>query len=281
MTDVVPERLRAAGRSINSRLGSAAELRSGAEHRRRGRRAAGGVAALVVVLALTTGSIIAANHSTSTPPASAQLTPPNTDFLDPTYYAVILGRERNVVIVLESSAVSDRPTWQLEVAFQAALVGERGRCPDSSGGCWSTGGGGSTPPAMFELTPDPLLTGADLQVIDGLIGSPHDDLVRTASVPSQMTPCTPDFNGIGAAVVRSAAYTAVQSDANGLHLNEFVLWFEDESAASHAYARVRQAVVDCPTHSDYGNPSVWFDEDPVSWDWPVDAAFVAELKTSG
>jgi len=52
--------------------------------------------------------------------------------LRPSSYYLIVGRDRNVVIVLESlNAWSDRPTWTLEKAMQRAIPSEQGRCVDS------------------------------------------------------------------------------------------------------------------------------------------------------
>jgi hypothetical protein len=62
--------------------------------------------------------------------ASRYQTPKNTGSrLRPSAYSLIVGHDRNVVIVLESSnAWSDRPTWTLENAMQRAIPSEKGRC---------------------------------------------------------------------------------------------------------------------------------------------------------
>lgn len=57
-------------------------------------------------------------------------TPKNTgNGLRPSLYSLIVGRDRNVVIVLESlDGWADRGSWTLEQAMQRAIPSERGRC---------------------------------------------------------------------------------------------------------------------------------------------------------
>jgi hypothetical protein len=64
-------------------------------------------------------------------------TPKKTgSLLRPSLYSLIVGHDRNVVIVLESSnAWSDRGTWTLEKAMQRAIPSEQGRCVDSPVQC--------------------------------------------------------------------------------------------------------------------------------------------------
>ncbi|MEO8518992.1 MAG: hypothetical protein ABI438_07395 [Dermatophilaceae bacterium] len=64
-------------------------------------------------------------------------TPKNTGSgLRPSLYSLIVGRDRNVVIVIESlDGWADRGSWTLEQAMERAIPSERGRCVNGPLGC--------------------------------------------------------------------------------------------------------------------------------------------------
>ena len=294
MTDKLTTRLHAVGDNVAANPPPAARGRANAERRRRTRRLTGGVGIAVVAVLLGTGVLVGNLRSPrpvppiSPPPSTSHIDPPTlpvrTPPVQPSFYELMFARDENVVIVLESSVVSDRPHVRLENALEAAIPSERGRCPGSTGGCVTN----DAAPKVYELAPDPTLTRTDLDYFEELSAYYPDwkDMPADAAVPT-LTTCLPDPAGMGAAKAHVAGFVTLTGSKQGPngsleprtpndpgYLIETVLQFDDQLTAANAYRLIRDQALSC----DYSVSYLTVDGLNTVPNWPVDELFVAELQ---
>ena len=178
MTDDISVQLKDIGRLLPISLSSPAQLRANAESQRRLRRSrligssmVCAAALIVIVTAIFIGSTARSDQLTpSGPPTGATETSTpvllpavvNQVPLEPSTYELGIARDRNVLLILESSVPADRPTWRAEFALQSAISGAQGRCPDSPGQCREQSATTTASSVLPELAEDPLLSAQDL-----------------------------------------------------------------------------------------------------------------------
>jgi hypothetical protein len=192
-------------------------------------------------------------------------------------YQLGIARERDVVVVLESTGWAERTEVALELALQRAIPGAEGRCGQNVLPCArpsspSTGPGGSG------LTAAPLLTDADW----ARITRGQDQVLRGDTDPGQLVDCVAIVPGTGATDVHAISYEQPSRPAAGL--TEFVFAYEDVALATDAVARIREQFLDCPDRTAAGDVRVTLHEhsssDESSW-WPVEEALVGERTFPG
>jgi hypothetical protein len=193
----------------------------------------------------------------------------------PTPYQLGVARDRNVVVVVESTGWTERTEVALELALQRAIPGGQGRCGDDVLPCPHP-----TPsaPGAFDLATDPLLTDADWARI-----TRADDYPTLTGAPTQLLACIDVSPGPQATDVRAAAYLAPTHPEGSL--NEFVLRYPDEAGAGAVVASLREQFIDCTVGTaSGGGVSVVLHEHRASdrdgW-WTVDEAFVGDRTSPG
>lgn len=296
MTDELTASLRAAGQTAPLSTPPPAAVRARGEQRRRTRRLTGGVVAGVIAVLVTTGLLVSNLRSAQpAPPISppnpapptATALPARTPAVQPAFYDMAFGRDKNVVLVLESSIPSDRPTIRLERALETAIPSEAGRCPDGTGNCSKVR---AVQAVWYELGTNPTLTEDDLNLFEDLsIYRPNWTELSTSDGPlPTLTTCFPGPQGMGAAKAHVAAYV----DASGTlplstfgpstsnqpgYLVETILQFNDTASAATAYATIRSQATSC----DY-SPFPPLMDGPISnMLWPVDEVFIADFRPAG
>lgn len=240
---------------------------------RRTRPTVSGVLASVLGLAVTTGCGAPGDaRASATATASA-----GTAESGALPYQLGVARERDVVVVIESTGWAQRTEVALELALQRAIPGAEGRCGENVLPCPrptpSVPGPGGT-----GLTADPLLTDADwARVTRG-----QDQVLRGNTAPGRLVDCVAIAPGTGATDVHATSYEQPARPDAGL--SEFVLAYGDEALATDAVARIRAQFLDCPDRTAAGDVRVTLHEhsasDGGSW-WTVDEALVGERTFPG
>lgn len=310
MTDKLTELLHTVSEDLPVSPRPPAELRANAEHahRLRLRRTVGGVAVCAAAVAVTLAASLIATSARSTqvvpisppPGGSTQAettinpsTAVDTTPLEPASYELGIARDGNVLVVLESSVPAERATWRMELAFQSAVTGQQGRCPDGPGSCRQSPSTSADASALHDLVADPILTDADLSRFQNLSTRPIGTWTRELPVDSPvptLTLCRPELTDLGATDLHTAMFVASDEQAEYFapgassigHLNEFVLRFGSEDAAAAAYATLRDDAVNCPSRTNYEVSLLVMDDstNPVEG-WPIDEAYVAGFSRSG
>jgi hypothetical protein len=199
---------------------------------------------------------------------------PSVSAAGPFPYQLGVARDRNVVVVVESTGWTERTEVALELALQRAIPGGQGRCGDDVLPCPHPA---SAAPGAFDLTTDPLLTDADWARI-----TRADDYPVRSGAPAQLLGCIDVSPGPEATDVRAAAFYAAAYPEGGL--NEFVLRYPDEIQAGTAVASLREQFIDCTVGTVPGGVAVHLHEHRASdrdgW-WTVDEAFVGDRTSPG
>lgn len=260
MTDDLTERLHAGVGQLPVSPRTAEQVRRSAEKSRRARRFGLVVGGSLVVLAVAAGSALLPDTSPSTLRAPASTPTLTEDRTLRTFSQLAVVRDRDVVVVIESTGYGDRTPRTLEIALERAIPSERGRCTNF------TGCGNERPrrrpwPGRHTLATDPLLTDADwLDIADGVR--------RTGSYPSPLTACVPDPRTPQASESFAAAYAGQTAH----DINEFVLRYPDVKTASRALNSLRHRFMTCP-----GNDSATLLPQELGvGGWTADEFFVAE-----
>ncbi|MGY1616580.1 hypothetical protein ACI797_07495 [Geodermatophilus sp. SYSU D00691] len=221
-------------------------------------------------LAVTAGCGIAAD-------ARAAAAAPATSDGGPFPYQIGVVRDRNVVVVIESTGWTERAEVALELALQRALPGAQGRCADGVLPC-PRPTPSTTGPGPFDLAPDPLLAEADWARIARVANHP----VVSGSPPEQLAECLTVLPAPEATEVRAVAFETPTHPDTGL--NQYVLRYADDAAATTAVAGLRDQFLACPDRIARGEVAVQLHEHRASdrdgW-WTVDEAFVGDRAFPG
>ena len=231
----------------------------------------GGIAALAVALAL--GAVAsqrpdlgATRPDPTAAPTTVSLPPPVPQ--DPFAYELAVVRDRNVVVVLESTGWTDRTERTLEIALQRAIPSERGRCGTDTGPCpvLKAPSGKSGQATALVLAADPMLGNDDWVTVIGW----ENFVVRGPARPTRLMQCIAVDRVPPAAEIHAASY--LEPARPGVTLNEYVLRYDDETAAADAVATIRSQSNACPDPTlDRSTPP-----EVTSW-WQVDEVYIVDL----
>ena len=231
----------------------------------------GGIAVLAVALAVGAVASQRSDLGASRPeptaaPTTASLPSPVPQ--DPFAYELAVVRDRNVVVVLESTGWTERTERTLEIALQRAIPSERGRCGTDTGPCpvLKAPSGESGQATALVLAADPMLGNDDWATVIG-----HENfVVRGLAPPTRLMECIAVERVAAAAEVHAATY--LEPARPGVTLNEYVLRYADEAAAAEAVATIRSQSHACPdpTLARFTPPDV------TSW-WQVDEVYIVDL----
>ena len=266
MTDNLTQRLHSLSEQLPVKKLSPAELRSRAGRGHRFRRGIGGTAVCgAAVAVIITSGVIATNARSPLPAAGA---------LRPSEYELSVARDRNVLIVLESSVPADAPPRRMELAFLTAT-------PDDPAS--------TTAPALFGLPVDATLTDTDLDKFRTQAVRPIGPWMRLPpeSPPPKLSQCLPAPADLGASELQEATFVAADEVAHYDHpepvpqarMNEFVLKFDSEAAAALAYDAVRRDAMNC-TDYELSFPIMDTSAPIDGWQRPVDETYMALFTRS-
>jgi hypothetical protein len=177
-------------------------------------------------------------------------------------------RDRNVVVVLETTGWAERASRTMEFVLRRAVPTERNRCPEIAP-CPDAQSTGLPEPGLLELDTDPLMTGADWLTVT------EQSVSRSDSAPTPLVDClTVDVGP--ARKVFSASY--VESPALTPNLNEYVFQLDSVDEATALFARTRALFDACPETGAAGRPRTHSDTGPgdpdLSTYMPVDELLV-------
>jgi hypothetical protein len=231
-------------------------------------------AVVASILGLTVA--VGCGRATEAAPSSAigPAAEPSGSAAGPFPYQLGVARDRNVVVVVESTGWTERTEVTLELALQRAIPGSQGRCGDDVLPCPNPTSSG---PGAFDLATEPLLTDADWARI-----TRADDYPARSGAPTQLLGCIDVSPGPQTTDVRAAAYVAAHHPEGAL--NEFVIRYPDDGSAATAVASLREQFIDCPVGTASGGVAVHLHEHRASdgdgW-WTVDEAFVGDRTSPG
>jgi hypothetical protein len=211
----------------------------------------------------------------ASPSSAASAAEPAPDAPGPLPYQLGVARDRNVVVVVESTGYTERTEVTLELALQRAIAGAAGRCGAAVLPCPSPTTSG---PGAFDLTTDPMLTDADW----ARITRADDHPIRSGAPTGQPLACVGHPQGAEATDVHTAAYDAPAYPES--RLNETVIRYPDDVQAGAAVASLRSQFIDCTLGTVPAGVEVQLHEhrasDGSGW-WTVDEAFVGDRTSPG
>ena len=232
MTDNLTQMLHSLSEQLPVQQRSPAQLRSLADRGHRIRRGIGGAAVCGAAVAVIISSGVIATNARSPLPAAGPLRP--------SQYELSIARDRNILIILESSVPADAPPTRMELAFLTAT-------PD--------GPASTTASALLDLTVDATLTDTDLEKFRRQAVRSIGPWMRlpSESPPPELNQCLPVPADLGASELQDATFVAADEAAEydgpeplpQARMNEFVLKFESEPAAAAAYDAARRDAMNC------------------------------------